>query len=68
MSSRWRHALCAECWDAREPNRVAVRVRLDAGSEAGPLEVCCACQRVTVSGIYIRAEPSELGCQGIHPQ
>lgn len=53
----WKHVLCAKCWfqgNAREPVRV-----LDA-----PVERCCQCGRDTAAGIYLRADPRAMACQG----
>lgn len=59
MSSRWNHLLCDVCWDKLHPNRAPVRLKDDSGQ-------CCVCRAVTTSGIYIRADPAEMPCNGTH--
>lgn len=56
--SRWTHAICDPCWNKREPSRVASRVT------TFPDERCCVCGEPTNSGIYFRADPAELKCEG----
>lgn len=60
MSSRWNHSMCADCWNARNPNRKAVKV-IDAKQER-----CCFCAQIHSSGIYIREDPLKLFCHGEH--
>ena len=42
------HALCDECWRAREGARVPVRLTKPRA------EVCCSCGQRTTSGILVR--------------
>ncbi len=56
----WRHSLCSGCYEEREPGRRPVRVREAA------VETCCACGKKHSSGIYYRADPSGLRCEGVH--
>jgi hypothetical protein len=60
---QWNHLLCETCWNKRNPDRTPVRVR-DPATEAQP---CCGCGAVTGSGIYVRAEPSSMPCDGYGP-
>ena len=58
--SKWTHAICQPCWEQRadtsEPFRLTVC----------PPEPCCFCGVSTDSGIFVRADPRPLRCQGIH--
>ena len=56
--SRWNHALCRDCYAAREPGRDPVRLK-DA-----PTVACCACGAFTGDGIYYRADPATMSCKG----
>jgi hypothetical protein len=58
--SRWTHAICQDCWDEQSPDRPAVRAVL------GEDELCCWCSEETSSGIYLRANPASLDCEGFH--
>jgi uncharacterized Zn finger protein len=51
----WTQAICADCWDERHPDRLAVRV---LGSPT--LETCAYCGHVTKDGIYVRDDPREV--------
>ena len=59
--TEWTHSLCESCWrrlwgDERDP----VRVR------AAPFEVCCTCGGMHRSGIYVRGNPDDYLCKGVH--
>ena len=58
--SKWTHAICNECWNARNPEREPYRV-----TEAEE-EKCCFCGLETLSGIYTREDPSKTLCKGVH--
>ena len=58
MSSVWLHAICAECWNRREPGKP---VTAQAGSQ-----VCCFCGERRAAGIYVRENPAHLHCKGQH--
>lgn len=58
----WTHHLCEECWRKRAGAREAVRV-VDA-----PDSPCCQCGAVDASGIYVRADPAFMLCQGRGPE
>jgi ribosome-binding protein aMBF1 (putative translation factor) len=60
--SKWEHAICEVCWRARQGAREPVRV------VKASIETCCYCGEATRSGIYVRADPAEVVCKGIHPQ
>jgi hypothetical protein len=46
--------ICADCWDAQNPGRVATRVT------TGELEHCAFCAEPTVEGIYVRVDPATV--------
>jgi hypothetical protein len=48
------HPLCDNCWDAGEPDSPSPRTAV------GDLEWCCRCGESTRSGIFVRAELSEM--------
>jgi hypothetical protein len=50
----WTQAICANCWNARNPERQAVRVL------SGPSETCCHCGAATSDGIYVRQDPKTV--------
>lgn len=52
--SDWTHAVCDDCWDDKHPDRLSPR----AGT--GEIEHCCYCGRHTVSGIYLRDDPTSI--------
>lgn len=58
MDSVWTHAICAECWNRRHPDKPA---RLVFGAE-----LCCFCGLVQAAGIYERENPMRLVCRGRH--
>lgn len=61
--SKWNHSMCDSCWESYNPNerqpvRIVTRI----------VEVCCYCQKETVSGIYVRDYPDALSCKGEHAE
>lgn len=64
--SRWTHAICDPCFEERYPDREPVRLKY-AGQPEEPAELCCFCGRVTVGGIFVRADPLTVACKGNHP-
>lgn len=58
----WIHLVCDECWEAKNPGRCAVRLKITKMAE------CCLCGEDTRSGIYVRIDPDDdsLRCNGIH--
>jgi hypothetical protein len=52
--SAWNHAICADCWDARNPDHLAGR------EVGGEIEHCCYCGRHTESGLYVRDDPATI--------
>jgi hypothetical protein len=60
--SRWTHVICAECWNARNPERKAVAMICREE------EICCYCGRRTTDGLYVRDNPDALPCKGEHPE
>lgn len=58
--SKWTHPICEKCWNIREPTR---RPSVMVPAEE---EICCVCNQVTNSGIYVRGDPEKMPCQGVH--
>lgn len=52
--SNWTHAICDDCWDKDNPERRSPRK-----GEGNP-ESCCYCGKATLSGIYVRDDPSGM--------
>lgn len=48
---QWTHVICEKCWNAKNPNRIALTV-ID-----GEEEICCFCGNKTKAGIFIREHP-----------
>jgi hypothetical protein len=60
--SRWTHQVCDVCFEGLEPGRVPARtVETKAAN-------CCMCLEPTVSGIYVRVDPSKMLCRGHHTE
>ena len=58
--SKWTHSICEECWRKREPNRTPTCMI------AAVTERCCFCGKEHRSGIYVRENPADMECNGIH--
>ena len=58
--SKWNHSICEQCFKAREPDRTPIKV------DGGERELCCFCGSSTTDCIYIRHDPEELRCKGVH--
>ncbi len=56
--SAWTHPICEDCFGALYPRRQKYRV---VDPEA---ETCCRCMTETTSGLYVRADPELVGCEG----
>lgn len=54
------HAQCDACWATYRPGEVPERVR-KLGARR-----CCWCGAPTRSGIYVDADPAEIGCDSRH--
>lgn len=54
MSSRWTHACCEDCWNAKNPGRTAHKLVDEYREE----ETCAFCGNPTRSGIYLREDPA----------
>jgi len=55
--SKWTHACCDDCWNARyssrgNPHRIVNDFR--------DMEICAFCGDRTRSGIYVREDPAEV--------
>lgn len=55
------HSMCFTCWEKRFPMRVPHRL---IGEAAPNVQQCCYCSKDHVSGIYLKAHPSEVPCGG----
>ena len=58
--SQWTHSICEDCWDKKNPTKLADR------HGPGDDDICCFCQKKHNSGIYIRENPDNLTCKGAH--
>lgn len=47
----WTQPICTSCWVAEEGERTPGRIKGDT------TQICCACGRLTDSGIYVRRNP-----------
>lgn len=59
--AEWNHAMCAECWNAFNPDSPTPDL-------SGGLELCCFCGEEKAAGIYVRRSPADpqLVCGGNH--
>jgi len=57
--SIWQHTVCGDCWAEREPSRSPVRMKHPV------VEVCCDCNAITESGIYMRGDVATFNCHGL---
>lgn len=62
--SKFQHAICDECWERRNPDRLPVRLMGSYRKE----ERCCFCLAQTKSGIYVRENPADMPCNGVHDE
>jgi hypothetical protein len=60
--SRWTHAICANCWNEKHPDREPVRLKEEFLDETAV--PCCFCGKPQQSGIFMRADPFGLACKG----
>jgi len=60
--SQWTHSICDLCWFAKN---ACMPTRTKEGQQEK--ELCCFCNMEHSSGIYLRADPIEVGCQGKGP-
>jgi hypothetical protein len=58
--SNWTHSVCADCWKKMNPDRQPCRVVL------ADQERCCFCGTIHRSGIYVRKNPADMECNGLH--
>jgi hypothetical protein len=65
--AEWTHNLCERCWftnrkySAHESGGFRQPTRVNDQND-----ICCLCGVPTVSGIYVRANQSEMLCKGDH--
>ena len=57
----WTHRICDQCWQQKHPDRGPIQV---TGIDEG---VCCFCGG-QAGGIYVRADPRTLKCEGKGPE
>lgn len=62
--SAWTHSICDPCWQKMNPERTPVR-SIPAMESPTPGR-CCYCGEFHNSGIYIRANPADMECNGDH--
>ncbi len=48
-------AVCAPCWNERNPANHVI-----PGYTGGELETCCYCGNETLSGLYVRVDPTTV--------
>lgn len=60
----WTHRMCDRCWDAMRRAERGEPIRLWRDT----LRPCCYCGEPTDSGIYVRAQPTTVKCQGLGPE
>lgn len=60
--SKWRHSICTDCWEKKNPGREPVRLL----NEDAELDVCCFCSKPHSEGIYVRENPADMPCNGVH--
>jgi NMD protein affecting ribosome stability and mRNA decay len=58
--SKWTHSLCDRCYANLEPCRTPIRL-LEVNKQ-----VCRRCGIEHESGIYYRADPTQMNCGGKH--
>lgn len=66
--SRWNHAICVDCFSARQPRYEPVVLRVvnaETLERVRRNELCCFCAARTDAGIYIRADPKTTMCAGV---
>lgn len=61
--SVWNHALCLGCFRLLVPGKEPVRFK----SPNDPEPDCCHCSEPTNEGIWYRAEPDSMNCEGRGP-
>jgi hypothetical protein len=59
--SPWSHVICTDCWNTQHPDKEPVVL-----AELLTPETCCFCGQLTDSGIYVRHDPNEALCKGVH--
>jgi hypothetical protein len=62
--SSWTHSICAECWFHRNPKQQPLKM----SHEIRSVERCCFCFITHRDGIYMRADPKETLCRGVHEE
>lgn len=60
MRSKWTHSICDKCWIKKNPDREPARLRYPL------MEKCCYCGEMDISGIFVRENPADMLCNGVH--
>jgi hypothetical protein len=63
--SKYMHAICSPCWNARNPKQHVRTLRRLVMSEPRD-ERCCFFGETTSAGICTHADPKKLRCRGEH--
>lgn len=59
----WNHSICVGCWNNKNPHKA---VEGNPWNMQNDPEKCCFCGGITTQGIYVRYDPRELPCKGVH--
>ncbi len=59
--SRWKHLMCAACWNERRDKYASVYTLAVEGANSEG-ESCCWCGNNTTSGIWLREDPEKMSC------
>lgn len=65
MVSRFTHAVCERCWIARNTN-ADDSIRVPTRLTEPEARICCYCAHVTIIGVFVRDNPANTMCGGIH--
>jgi hypothetical protein len=60
--SKWNHSICETCWKKQNPDREPIVIKPQFRDE----ETCCSCSLRHFSGIYVRSNPADMPCNGVH--
>jgi len=60
--SRFTHSICDDCWDKQHPLKPSIRMKHRI------IDTCCFCSKKHSSGIFVRQDPADMPCNGVHPE
>lgn len=71
MASTWNHRICERCWfdgpgKLNDEPREQLHGRQPVRVVDYPPGLCCYCGGITILGIFTRAKPTDVPCQGEH--